>query len=70
MLTLSADLWRRAGRFDEAVAAAAEAEQLLGDETDDEEAAGAAMVAAYIRGLAESGDDVLHSVAEVFAGEE
>ena len=70
VLTLSADLWRRAGRFDEAVAAAAEAEQLLGDETDDEEAAGAAMVAAYIRGLAESGDDVLHSVAEVFAGEE
>ncbi len=70
VLTLSADVWRRAGRFDEAVVAAAEAEQILGEEAGDEDAAGAAAVATYIRGLAESGDDELHNVVEVFAGEE
>lgn len=70
LLTLSADLWRRAGRFDQAIVAAAEAEQLLGQEVhDDEEAGGAAAIATYIRGLAEDGDDELHNVAEVFADE-
>ena len=70
---LSADLWRRAGRFEESIEAAAEAGQILAEETSDdtdEEAAGAAAVAAFIRGLAESGDDKLHNVAEVFAGDE
>lgn len=72
VLTLSADLWRRAGRFDQAIVAAAEAEQILGEETDegDAEAGGAAAIATYIRGLAEDGDDDLHNVAEVFAGDE
>jgi len=70
VLTLSADLWRRSGRFDEAIAAAAAAEQLVDTETDDEEeAASTVAVASVIRGLAESGDDKRHNTAEVFAGE-
>jgi len=69
VLTLSADLWRRAGRFDEAIVAAAEAEQSLEEEADEEDTAGAAVVATYIRGLAGSGDDKVHNVAEAFACE-
>ena len=69
VLTLSADVWRRSGRFDEAIAAAAEAERILAADTEDEDSAGAAAVAAFIRGLAEEGDDGLHNVAEVFADE-
>lgn len=69
VLTLSADIWRRARRFDEATRAAAEAEGLLTDGSDDEDASGAALVAAYIRGLAECGDDTLHNTAEAFAGD-
>lgn len=69
VLTLCADVWRRAGRFDEARVAASEAKELLGDGADTEETAGAAVVASYIRGLAESGDDEAHNVAEAFADE-
>ena len=67
VLTLSADLWRRAGRFDEAIAAAAEAEQFC--DTDEEEAAGTVAVASFILELAKSGDDKRHNTAEAFAGE-
>jgi hypothetical protein len=69
VLTLSADVWRRAGRFEEAIAAAAEAERLLAEDEADEDAPGAAEVAAFIRGLAEEGDSDLHNAAEVFADE-
>ena len=69
VLTLSADVWRRAGRFDEAIAAADEAERILAEEEGDENVPGAAAVAAFIRGLAEEGDDGLHNAAEVFADE-
>ncbi len=68
-LTLTSDVWRRAGRFEEAVAAAAEAEQLFGESPEDEAAVAAAAIAAYIRALADSGDDELHNTAEAFADE-
>lgn len=54
-----ADMLRRAGRFDEALAAAG-----LGD---DDATTGASTVLAYIAELAASGDDEPHSVTEAFA---
>ena len=69
VLTLSADLWRRAGRFDDAILAASEAEHLLSASDESAETTGASVVASYIRGLAECGDGELHSAAEAFSGE-
>jgi hypothetical protein len=58
-----ADILRRAGRYDEALAAL---DAALWFE-DEDEPTQAAMVLAYIRELAEAGDDEPHSVAEAFA---
>lgn len=63
-----ADLLRRAGRYDEALAALGAGEALL--DPDDEEHAGTATVLGFIRELAEAGDDEAHSVVEAFAAEE
>jgi hypothetical protein len=67
VLTLSADIWRRAGRFDQAIAIAQQVEQLVSGAESDEDGAGAAVVAGYIRELAEAGDHDLHNSAEAFA---
>ena len=72
MQTLIAELWRRAGRFDDALAACDAADAELADAAldDDEERSGAAAVAAFVRALAEAGDDGGRSCAEAFAGDE
>ena len=62
-----ADVLRRAGRFEEAMAACAVAESGLLSE-DGEESRTAAVIA-FIRALAEAADDDVHVVAEAFAGE-
>jgi hypothetical protein len=79
--TLIAEVWRRAGRFDDAIHAcdAAQrelAEQAAGpspaeapDEEVEDELSGAARVAAFVRALALDGDDEAHSCAEAFTGE-
>ena len=69
VLTLTADLLRRAGRFDEALARCDLADAALA-EADDEELQGTAAVATFIRQCAEQEDDASHHVGEVFAGEE
>jgi tetratricopeptide (TPR) repeat protein len=61
-----ADLWRRAGRYDEALAACEAAAATL----DPEDEGGPATVIGFIRELAEAGDEEAHSVAEAFAAEE
>jgi hypothetical protein len=70
VLTLTADVLRRAQRFDEAVETATAAEELLTSEAEDGELGGAAAVAQYIRALAEAGDDGPHNAAEAFAAED
>ena len=62
-----ADMLRRSGRHDEAIDAL-DAAGARGE--DDEGAIQAATVLAYIRELAEAGDDRPHSVAEAFAEDE
>ena len=62
-----ADMLRRAGRYAEALDALDAAHAT---EADDDEPTQAATVLAYIRELAEAGDDGPHSVAEAFAAEE
>jgi hypothetical protein len=62
-----ADMLRRAGRYDEALAALAAAG--VGDPDDDEHGQ-AATVLAFIRDLAAAGDDSPHSVAEAFASDD
>lgn len=69
VLTLTADLLRRAGRFDEALARCELADAAL-LEVDDEEFQGTAAVATFIRRCAEQEDDGSHHIGEVFAGEE
>ena len=64
LVTLAAELWRRAGSFEQAIDAATQAEHGLGAGADDDDS-GAAAVAAFIRNLAESGDDDLHNTAEI-----
>lgn len=66
-LAILADLERRARRFDEALAACDGAEQALEDVDDDDPKAATAAVIAFIRELAEAGDDECHSAAEAFA---
>jgi hypothetical protein len=72
--TLVAELWRRAGQFDEALEACAAAEAELGPVTDaaleDDERAGTATVAAFVRTLAIAGDDDGRNCAEAFADDE
>jgi hypothetical protein len=68
--TLIAELWRRAGRFDDALgacdAAAGElAEIASGD--DDEDGTPTTAVVEFIRSLSLAGDDEAHSCAEAFA---
>ena len=62
-----ADMLRRAGRYAEALDALDAARPM---DADDDEPTQAATVLAYIRELAEAGDDRAHSVAEAFATEE
>jgi hypothetical protein len=62
-----ADVVRRAGRFDEALAACDEAEWALEALEVDEDTASTWAVVAYLRELAEAGDDACHSAAEAFA---
>ncbi len=66
VLTLSADVWRRAGRFENAIATAERVERLAEQSDGQEDTAVAAVVAAFIRGLAEAGDDALHNSSEAF----
>ena len=65
---VQADLLRRAGRHDEALAACAAAEAAL--DPDDAGDAQTGIVLGFIRELVESGDDDVHSAAEAFATEE
>ena len=67
--TLIAELWRRAGRFEDALAACAVAgDELAETETDGEDGVlPTAAVIAFIRDLSIAGDDEAHSCAEVFA---
>jgi hypothetical protein len=61
-----ADMLRRAGRYEEALTAL---DAVTANDTDDEPTQ-AATVLAFIRELAEAGDDEVHSVAEAFAAGE
>jgi hypothetical protein len=58
----------RAGRYDEAIGACAAGEATL--DPASEEQGRAATVLAFIRELAEAGDDETHNVAEAFAAED
>jgi hypothetical protein len=69
-MTLIAELWRRAGRHDDALASCDAAELELADDASvDEDDGGAptSAVVAFIRALALAGDDEAHSCAEAFA---
>jgi tetratricopeptide (TPR) repeat protein len=74
--TLIAEIWRRCGRFDDALAACAAAEAELGstvatdDEDGEDERSGAAAVVAYIRTLAIAGEDDCRNCAEAFDHDE
>ena len=74
MHTLIAEVWRRAGRFDEALEECAAVETELGLEQnepdDDGERAGTATVATFVRNLAIAGDDDVRNCAEAFADDE
>lgn len=69
-LTLVAELWRRAGRFDEALASceAADAELAeIASAGEGEDGGSTSAVVAFLRTLATVGDDESHSCAEAFA---
>jgi hypothetical protein len=72
--TLIADVWRCAGRFDDALAACDAADEELADVApvgdDAEERAGAATVVEFVRTLALAGDDGPRNAAEAFAEDE
>ena len=75
MHTLTAEVWRRAGRFDEALeecaAADSRARPRPGRARDDDgERVGTATVASFVRNLAIAGDDDARSCAEAFADDE
>jgi hypothetical protein len=65
--TLTAELWRRAGRFEDALAACglADAERTELEEDDDPDTTAA--VIEFIRHLSIAGDDEAHNCAEAFA---
>jgi hypothetical protein len=69
VLTVTADLLRRARRFEEAASVADRAAETLAELTGDEDDAATAEIARYIGALAERGDDHAHSCAEAFAAE-
>lgn len=62
---VTADVWRRAGRFDRALAACDAADAEI--DADDEDDNGAATVSGFIRALALQGDDEPRNSAEAFA---
>jgi hypothetical protein len=62
-----ADVERRARRFEEALAACDEAEWALEALDADDDTSATWAVVAYIRELAEAGDDACHSAADAFA---
>jgi hypothetical protein len=64
--TLIAELWRRAGRFDEALEAC-EAAERDAVELEDDDRASAATVRDFIRDLSFAADDQAHNCAEAFA---
>jgi hypothetical protein len=64
--TLVAELWRRAGRFDEALEACDAAERDA-VELDEDDRTSAATVRDFIRGLSLAADDHAHNCAEAFA---
>ena len=68
--TLIAELWRRAGRFEEALAACEAATgELVEVASGDEEEGGTptAAVVEFIRNLSIAGDDAAYNCAEAFA---
>jgi hypothetical protein len=64
--TLIAELWRRAGRFDEALEAC-EAAQREGAELEEDDRASAVTVLDFIRSLSLAADDGTHNCSEAFA---
>ncbi len=67
---LTAEVWRRAGRFEDALAACAAVDAELGEEADavpdGDERVGTATVAAFVRNLSIAGDDDARGCAEAF----
>jgi hypothetical protein len=70
VLTVLADVRRRAGWFADALAACDEAEQALEDTPDSDSVTATAAVIEFIRERAEAGDDDCYNAAEAFAAEE
>lgn len=66
VLTLVADLLRRARRFDEAVEVSAAAQRELAELEGEDEFAATADIARYICSLAGAGDDAAHCCGEAF----
>jgi hypothetical protein len=65
--TLIGELWRRAGRFEDALAACESARNELAElEDDDEEARGTAAVVAFVDALSAARDQAAHTCAEAF----
>ncbi len=69
VLSLFADVLRRAGSFDEAAAAASQTEEVLATAPDNEDTARAIAVVRYIRRLAKARDDRVHTVDEAVASD-
>jgi hypothetical protein len=67
--TVCADIWRRARRFDDALAACDAADEAIADAGGDAES-GTAAVVAFIRELVADEDDGSRSCAEAFANED
>jgi len=67
--TLVAELWRRAGRFDNALESCDEAARELdvGAAAEEEDSGPTMSVVRFIRGLSIAGDDAAHNCAEAFA---
>ena len=66
--TLVAELWRRAGRFDNALESCDAAARELDDDAsaEEEESVPTTAVVRFIRGLSIAGDDAAHNCAEAF----
>ena len=71
--TLAAEVWRRAGRFDEATAECDAAESELGqapDAVEEDERVGTSTIATFVRNLTLAGDDTARNCAEAFADDD